>query len=151
MSSPRNHALRLLAKQEYSTHELREKLAKKFPDQTEAIEEVLIVLKERDWLSDERFCESFIHDQLLTTKPGPLKIMQKLASKGVSRDFAQEQVALHYPEEKQLEIVQELAEKKRSEIVRRGKLSNDFKIRQKVIIFLVSRGFSFDIAKHHGS
>ena len=147
MSSPRDHALKLLTKREHSTHELHEKLTKKFPDQTEEIEQTLKDLKERDWLSDERYCESFIHDQLLTTKPGPLKIIQKLASKGISRDFAQEQVDIYYPEEKQLEIIQELAEKKKNEILRRGKLSKKFEIKQKIISFLMGRGFSFDIAK----
>ena len=147
MKTPFQTALKLLEKREHNTIELQQKLQKKYPDQPETIEQTLQELKERNWLSDERYCESFIHDQLLTTKPGPQIIIHKLTQKGVSNELAKTQVEKYYPKEKQLQIAQNLAQKKHDEILRRGKLTKTIEKQQKIITYLVNKGFSFEIAK----
>ncbi len=148
MTDPRSYGLALLAKREYSEFELQEKLQKKFPEEFEKIEEVLETFIDKKWLSDTRFCESVIHDAILTTRSGPVKIQQKLCwQKGVAKDLVEEMLAKLYPEKKQIGVAQELAEKKMAEIKRRGKTKNKFEAQQKVRQFLLGKGFDFEIIR----
>ncbi len=146
MIDPRTYGLTLLAKREYSESEFREKLQKKFSEDFEEIEKIIKEFKKKNWLSDERFCESVIHDAILNTKSGPIKIQQKLCwQKGIGKDLAEKSLAKLYPEKKQIEITKELIEKKKKEIARRGKIKNDFEVQQKIRQFLLGKGFGFEI------
>ncbi len=146
MTDPRSYGLALLAKREYSEAELREKLQKKFPENFEDIEASLKEFIGKKWLSDERFCESVIHDGILIKKYGPVKIQQKLCwQKGVNRDLVEQMLAQFYPEKKQVEVASDLAKKKQKEIERRGKTKNEFETQQKVRQFLLGKGFDFEI------
>jgi len=147
----RSFGLKLLTRREHSVKEFTTNLHKKFPENSEEIDQMVAEFIEKNWISDERFTESLIHDTLLTTKSGPQKIIQKLEQKGIDRELSLRCIEEFYPAQKQLEIAQDLAQKKRAEIERRGKTKNDLEIQQKIMAFLVGKGFGFETAREAGN
>jgi len=143
----RQWGLALLSKREYSAYEFTQKALKRFPTENEIIESLLADFVQQDWVSDTRYTEDFIKHQILITKSGPQKIIQKLSLKGVSKQHIQEGIEQWYPFESQKKIATGLAEKKYSEIQRKRKEYSEFEIQQKVSQFLIGKGFSFEIVK----
>ncbi|WP_416138113.1 regulatory protein RecX [Halomonas sp. HK25] len=84
-STPRDDAIRLLARREYSRAELTNRLSAKghVPD---AIAECLDALVEQGLQSDARFTESFLRSRILRGQ-GPLKIHQELSRRGIEREL----------------------------------------------------------------
>ncbi len=147
MQSIREYGLKLLARREHSVAEFSRKLRKKYSENLEEVTDVIKDFKKKNWLSEERFCEAFIHDQILNTRSGPRKIIQKLRMKGVIEEFAQVKVGEFFSKKQQLEIAKELATQKYAQIRQRGKTTNEFEIRQKVQQFLIGKGYDFEIIK----
>ncbi|MCG6658393.1 regulatory protein RecX [Halomonas campisalis] len=84
--TPRNDAVRLLARREYSRAELKERLAARGHEPA-AIAACLDALAEQGLQSDARFAESFLRSRVARGQ-GPLKIRGELARRGVDRDTA---------------------------------------------------------------
>ncbi|MCK5460480.1 RecX family transcriptional regulator [Candidatus Gracilibacteria bacterium] len=145
--SPRSYGLKVLSRREHSCAEFKEKLKKKFPEEKIKIEEIIIEFIEKSWLSEKRFCEAFTRDQILK-KSGPQKIFQKLLQKGVERDIAKESVNKVFPQIDQASVAEKLAEKKYKEVRKRRKDDSEFEVQQKVLQFLIGRGFDFDMSKN---
>lgn len=139
--------MKWLARREHSIHEFREKFLKKFPDQTESIEEIIQEFCEKNWLSDERFSEAFIHDQVLLVSAGPYKILQKLRQKGIEEMLAKQMLQKHFSLSEQLEKGRVLAQRKQQDIRARKKDLTDIEVRQKIYQFLLQKGFESDIIK----
>ena len=88
--SPRDFGFRILSKRENSVFEFREKILKRFGNEIlDELEVIVVEFIKRDFLSDERFCECFIRDQILK-KSGPRKIFEKLKTKGVRESLIKE-------------------------------------------------------------
>lgn len=147
MEKLRNYLFRILARREYSFYELEKKLHQKFPEQKENCVKVLKEFKEKEWVSDERFCEAFIQTKVLTNKWGTRKLLLKLQEKGIEKDLAQAKVSEMFPQDQQQEVLVELAKKKREEILKKGKTKNEYEIRQKLLAYLVGKGFDLDVVK----
>lgn len=81
-ASVRLAAMNFLARREHSADELRQKLARRFDDQS-LIEVVLQRLAEENLQSDLRFAEAFVAMRYRQGK-GPLRINHELSQKGVS-------------------------------------------------------------------
>ncbi|MBS9403176.1 regulatory protein RecX [Halomonas sp. TRM85114] len=81
---PRDDAIRLLSRREYSRHELVERLAAKGHDPA-AIGECLDDLAERGLQSDTRFAESFVRSRIQRGQ-GPMKIRIELERRGIDRE-----------------------------------------------------------------
>ncbi|PMR76276.1 regulatory protein RecX [Billgrantia endophytica] len=81
---PREDAIRLLARREYSRAELAERLAAK-GHAGPAIGECLDALVEQGLQSDTRFAETFLRSRIARGQ-GPLKIRGELARRGIDRD-----------------------------------------------------------------
>lgn len=138
MNSP-NHkkiktaAYRLLARREYSTCRIKQKLLSK----GYAEEEVVIALEalgHEGVLSDQRFVESYLHYRQ-SRGYGPQRIRQELLAHGISKGMIEDQ----------LDITDNtwFAEAKRVWQKRfRGKLPSDMKERSKQVHFLQYRGFT---------
>ncbi|WP_404298881.1 regulatory protein RecX [Halomonas sp.] len=84
-STPREDALRLLARREYSRAELVSRLSAKAHG-VDAIAECLDALAEQGLQSDERFAESFLRSRIMRGQ-GPLKIRQALSQRGIEREL----------------------------------------------------------------
>lgn len=79
-------AMNLLARREHSALELRDKLQRRFGEQSpvaERLDEALAGLARDNLQSDERFAEAFVTMRQRQGK-GPMRIYQELRHKGVS-------------------------------------------------------------------
>ena len=83
-------ALRLLARREHGALELAEKLRLKGYDKS-AINEVILYCQNLGLQSDARFIESFCRSRIRQGY-GPIKIMQELEHKKVSKDLIMNQL-----------------------------------------------------------
>jgi regulatory protein len=79
-ASPRERALRLLARREHSRAELAKKLAEAGSDPTE-VDALLDEFEAKHWLSDRRFAESWVADHL--ARAGSVKLAFELRQRGV--------------------------------------------------------------------
>ncbi|MCF7918258.1 recombination regulator RecX [Candidatus Gracilibacteria bacterium] len=147
MKNIRNYLFRILARREYSFYELRNKLCTKFPNKSDDIEIVLKEFQEKGWASDERFCETFIRSKVLTNKWGSRRLLMKLKEKGIEKDIALAKIEEIFPSDQQEEVLRELISKKREEIRKKGKTKNEYELRQKILAYLVGKGFDLDIVK----
>lgn len=80
-------AIDLLSRREHSCHELRQKLAAKFPEAD--FEAVLQRLQSLNYQSDQRFAEVFARSRVQRGQ-GPLRIRQELQVRGVSSSLIQD-------------------------------------------------------------
>ncbi|MCM5705375.1 regulatory protein RecX [Larsenimonas salina] len=90
-TSPRDAAIMLLARREYSRHELEERLTRK-GHALDDIAPVLDALIDEGLQSDERFAEHFVRGHVLRGN-GPLKILSGLRSRGIDKTLAKEALA----------------------------------------------------------
>lgn len=141
-SSPRDDAIRLLARREYSRVELTQRLALR-AHAPEAISACLDELAAQGLQSDARFAESFLRSRVLRGQ-GPLKIRAELERRGVERDL----IVVALAEAKQAQEVDwhELAA---TTLARRFDTSGDSpRERARRERFLASRGFDFEQVRH---
>lgn len=121
-------------------YEVRLKLTEK--DFTEdIIDEVIDILEKEEYLNDRLYCEVFIEDKKQLNGYGKNKIKSLLIQKGISKsvfeDFLDE-----------FEYEEEFDNALKMGIKKLNLLSNEediFKKKQKLINYLVYRGFSFDV------
>nr|WP_298250946.1 regulatory protein RecX [uncultured Halomonas sp.] len=90
-ATPRDDAIRLLARREYSRAELEDRLAAK-GHAGEAVAECLDELAEQGLQSDARFAESFLRSRLFRGQ-GPVKIRLEMARRGLSPEEVKEAFA----------------------------------------------------------
>lgn len=122
--------LRLLARREYSLLELKQK-GKNFPPHV--VEAVLNDLIERNWQSDERFCEHYVRSHA-SRGDGPLKIRQKLKMKGIDNTL----IDAHLKTIDWQASANALYQKKYHPLA-----DDPYREKQKCQRFLAQRGFSF--------
>ena len=128
-------ALDLLARREYSRLELKRRLAPHAESEDE-IDSLLAELSERQWQSDERYAEAFIHSK--SRSRGRLRLQQELAAKGVDESL----VRANLPD-RDTELANALA-------VLHKKFAappQDFQEKQKQIRFMLYRGLEMDIVQ----
>ena len=128
-------ALDLLARREYSRLELKRRLAPHAESEDE-IDSLLAELSERQWQSDERYAEAFIHSK--SRSRGRLRLQQELAAKGVDESL----VRANLPD-RDTELANAL-------VVLHKKFAappQDFQEKQKQIRFMLYRGFEMDIVQ----
>jgi regulatory protein len=130
----RERALRLLARREHSRAELMRKLeAAGFV--REEIGTLLDDLESRNWLSDQRFAESYVADH--RARAGSIKLAYDLRQRGVS-DAIIESV-LGENRDSELERAREVWRKKF------GVVPTDAVDKARQIRFMLSRGFAQEI------
>ena len=87
LSKERNYLLYLLAKQDYSRHQLSIRLHKRENITSEEIDNLLDIFEKNKWLSDERFAEIFIFSELNKLR-GRKRIMNTaIYNKGLAKDL----------------------------------------------------------------
>ena len=129
----RERALRLLARREHSSAELRRKLAAHLTPEDD-LESLLEDLLQRKLLSDERYAESRVHS--LSRKFGAARIAHELRAKGLGKDLAAQ--ASGAARVTEVQRAREVWRRK----VRLAPRTREERARQ--MRFLQSRGFSFD-------
>lgn len=129
-------ALRLLTHRDHSCGELVRKLRQRgFPGQQ--IKDSVEECKRLNYLDDERFSESYI--RLLRRKGfGPIRIQEKLQSKGISNDMIQNKLRYQFPKSVQIEQCRFVLQKK---LNRTAFASRSGSLKATLYRFLFGRGF----------
>ena len=129
-------ALYFLARREYAYQELYTKL-KKYSEDEEEIKSLLDLLRERGWLSEERYIKSYLESK--SKKYGILKIKYTLAQKTSNPELVN-QILSENP-------VDEYTVAHRLWLKKFGKIATEKNELAKQIRFLQNKGFSFAIIK----
>lgn len=134
-------AVVLLSFRSRSEKELRTRLAQKGYEEN-WIDKAIEKLKYYGYLSDESFARLFAKDRQNLKKLGSRGIKAELKQKGIDNDIINEVIGEICSDEKELEQAISLCEKKYRTL---GKDPIP-KQKQKLMQFLVRKGYSFDIA-----
>lgn len=128
----------LLSRRDYSYKEIYDKLIKREENPKEIIEK-LNWMKENNYQSDERMAENYYKSR--KNKKGSRVIAQELKMKGIKEDVIKNIIRENDNEEDNFQSALNL-------VIRFKDLDlNDRKLQDKIFRKIVSRGFSFDIAK----
>lgn len=136
-------AFSFLAKRIHSARELEIKLRKKNYEK-ELVDNVIKDLIDKSLLDDQLFAEQFTDEKINRKKWGLQKVKNELFKKGISAEIVENVLLKYSDSEHQIENASHLARKKLNII---SKKENDIKkLKQKIITFLISRGFSYETA-----
>lgn len=136
-----NRAVAMLARRPCSKKEIRDRLKRtQFPDET--VDLVIYKLEKENLLDDEAFCAQWIRYRL-SGRYGPALIRRELRLKGITDDIIESSFSCLDEEEEQNNAVT-LARK----AWKRAKSTDDkYKTRQKIISFLVRKGYKWETAR----
>jgi regulatory protein len=133
----REKALDLLARAPHSTYSLRLKLLKRGFD-ARIVEEVLNFLREKEYLDDRRFAESWLRSRTERRPEGRALLVSALLRKGIRREVAEDAVDdLFTPD-----MEWEHARRALSKLKRSGESDPDRLMRK-----LAARGFSYPLIR----
>ncbi len=138
----KQRALSFLARRFHSERELLIKLKQKSYEER-LIKLVLNDLKEKSFIDDHIFANHFVEEKLKKKSWGKNKIRAALFSKGVSGAIIDDTLALFDSHQDQNEAAFLLAKKKYQNL--KSREPDERKLKQKIISFLLSRGFEFEI------
>lgn len=139
----KQRALSFLARRFHSERELLIKLKSKSYEER-LIKTVLTDLKNKNFIDDKIFANHFIEEKLKKKYWGKNKIRAALFSKGISVSIVDEVLGQFDLDQAQNTTAFELAQKKYDKLKLRE--NDNRKLKQKVISFLISRGFDYDAA-----
>ncbi len=141
-----NYSIHLLARQDYSEYKLRQKLRSKKDNLPHEVDEVLAALKERGLLREESYRRLFIRKWMLKGESED-KIRKRGAREKLEfteGEFKLCSRELGISDEDSLEKL--VAKKLRSKEIPRDP-AEKYKLRDKVLRYLISKGHGFDEAK----
>ena len=138
----KNSALRIVERSYKSEKELKDKLLLKGYDK-ESIEKTMEFLKEYNFLSDNNYTKMYVKDK--SKFQGKNKIKFDLYRKGIDEEIIQEELS-SIDEEDEREVAYNLVLKKYNVIAKRE--SDKYKLSQKLYRYIVSKGYSYDIASY---
>jgi len=127
----RERVLRLLARREHSRAELVRKLEQAGFD-TSDIQPLLDEFEQKNWLSDQRFAESYVADH--RARAGSVKLAYDLRQRGVSDSIIE--VVLSENRDSEIDRAREVWKKKF------GSAPADAREKSRQIRFMQSRGFA---------
>lgn len=133
-----NYALRSLSYRARFEKEIYDALKRKGFDDN-IIEDTIYYCKEKEYLNDRDFAESFVRDKINFSKLGPERIRYELRLKGISEDIINR--VLRVSRDEQFETALELG-KKRIRLYKDD--TKDAKYR-KLSGFLQRKGYSYEI------
>jgi regulatory protein len=120
---------------------------RKLKDQEEIsdfiIEQVIERLKTKQLLNDAMFAAEWTRARQISKKKGQVAIRQELMQKGISKEIIDEVMSQNITEGGEQKLAVEALEKK----MRLFKGLEGMELKQKVLQFLIRKGFSYDVAK----
>ena len=128
------------AYQERCTQEVRTKLERLGADESLSME-VIKLLKENRFLDDKRFVEAYVQGKVRIKKWGRQKIKAALFQKRIDAKLIQEGIYAFISDEEYQLVVESLIERKNREL---STEKNPQIKKQKLMRFLLSRGFQYD-------
>jgi len=133
-------ALKIIDRSYKTEKEIWGKLLKKDFD-IETINRIISFLKEYNFLSDIDYAKMYIKDK--SKSQGKNKIKYNLLKKGLNDTLIEQEISKINSEEEE-ETAYYLANKKYNILIKREK--DNYKLSQKLYRFLVTRGYSYEIA-----
>lgn len=142
LSKCKDSALKTIERSYKTEKEIRDKLLSKEFDET-TVEKTISFLKEYAFIDDLKFTKMYVKDRI--RNQGRKKIKYALTQKGVNK-YLIDQVfeSLNKDEEEQRAFL--ICEKKYLSICKRE--DDDFKIKNKLIRYMLSRGYEYDMARN---
>ncbi|MEI8116252.1 MAG: regulatory protein RecX [Flavobacteriia bacterium] len=128
------------AYQERCTQEVRTKLERLGADESLSIE-VIKYLKDHRFLDDKRFVEAYVQGKLRIKKWGRQKIKAALYQKRIDAKLIQEGIYAFISDDEYQQVIESLIERKKREL---STEKNPQIKKQKLMRFLLSRGFQYD-------
>ena len=138
----KNSALRIVERSYKSEKELKDKLLLKGYDK-DSIEKTMEFLKEYNFLSDNNYTKMYVKDKSRVQWKNNIKF--ELYRKGIDEEIIQEELS-NIDEEDEREVAYNLVLKKYNVIAKRE--SDKYKLSQKLYRYIVSKGYSYDIASY---
>ncbi len=136
----KNSAIYSLAMREHSRQELYKKLIQKEYSEDVDLNKLLDELEESDYLSDQRFAESFIRYRV-SRGQGKVKITNDLKMRGVSTSLISQ--SMQQADADWFALASQLREKKYGE-----RIPDDYKEKVKQMRFLSGRGFDAEMIRY---
>ena len=131
------YALKQLNRKAFSNEDLKIYLLRKeYP--LSLVEDIINKLVEQGYLNDLVFARSYIHQQMITSLKGPLKIKQELYNKKISSDIIEREIDVFSLEEQKNKI-KKIVQKKINENRSRG----GFALKQKIVQDLKMLGYDY--------
>lgn len=137
-------AFRLLGRRPHSSYELKIKLKQKGYNDI-LINEVIKQLKESNYLNDYEFAKSFTEEHIKNKLWGQRKTEAELFKRGVNREIISRIINEEFSDSNQFDNAFKLAGKKYKALLK-GNTSSE-KMHSKLISFLITRGYDYDIVK----
>ncbi len=136
----KNSAIYSLAMREHSRLELKNKLLKKDYVEGVDLDKLLDELEVSDYLSDQRFTESFIRYRV-SRGQGEIKIINELKQRGVKASIIN--ISIQESGVDWFSLAKQIRERKFGET-----LPIDYKLRSKQMRFLLGRGFDAEMIRY---
>ena len=136
-------AMNLMQKKDYTEKQLRDKLSDGMYSE-QCIDAAIEYVKSYRYLDDERFARDYVvyHMEMRSKN----RILQDLLGKGISKDLT-ERIMLEVYEDNASEDV-ELEQIRKLLIKKHFDKDMEYKDKQKIIAFLIRRGYSMDGIRH---
>jgi len=135
-----NKAFDYLARRNYAQKELKSKLLRKFP-KGDLVEKVIERIKELGYIDDEKFVREWIEYRLISKPRGRILIRRELLAKGVNVELVEKILDLVYNRDRERKELARLLD------LRRNRYLKDKKGRNKLISYLLRRGFLWEDIK----
>ncbi len=140
----KQRAFRYLDRRQHSISELRIKLKQKGYE-TELINQVLDDLKQKNYLDDTKFAEMFVEEKIKLKLWSEQKLRSELIKRGINSEIISDVLRNKISEEDKLNNALIIASKK-YDTLRNRNVDKDV-IKRKLITFLNSRGYNYDVIK----
>ena len=138
----KSSAYRYLGNRNHSSFELRVKLTKK-GYQKSIIEKVILDLKEKGYINDHKFAESFVKNRIEKRKEGIVKINSELRKKGISSEIISDVINNFTDDPIHFQNALQLTQKKYQSL--KNKDLDFQKLKGRLFNFLKGKGYTTDI------
>ena len=135
------YTLKLISRRIRSEEEICKKLLKKFNENV--VKNIITRLKKENLINDEKFAMAFIHTREALKPKGRKVLFLELRQKGIDKDLINKILEKEYNQEKEFELAKKAAKGR----IERYKNLPEKKAEQKIISFLLRRGFSWSVIK----
>jgi len=137
-------AYRLLSRRIHSEFELRQKLSQKEYSRY-LIDRVIDELSDKKYLNDYEFANQFADENIKNKLWGEKKLIAELYKKGINKRIISDVVLDKFSEGNNLDNADQLATKKFKQLAYKN--LDRQKLMQKIITFLLGKGYDFETAK----
>jgi len=138
----KNSAFRYLSNRNHSSSEIKVKLRKKGFD-IEIINSVIKELKEKEYIDDFKFAESFVKFRIERRNEGLVKIHSELIKRGITSEIISDVISKFKDDIVLFNNAQSLGEKKYQSL--KDKSLEFQKLKGRLFNFLKSKGYTIDI------